>query len=533
MPDAIAIEQFERRLIELGCPSRRLREKVRELSEHYHDLKEAALAEGCSEIEADARASAWLGDPVVLAENLMIVLRQASWWGRHPLIGFGLLPVLTYIFIWAGCLGLLVGICRFLGWLAGPAYNLDDASVAALQDDSRIFYGIEKPLKDSLDIVACVLLTRVFCWLAWRSGRGWKWVIATCGACSLASAMVYTWLQPHNLSVGLSWPFAPGWPTVVPAVAAVAAFVYQRRLEGRLAPIPRMPDRARPSPDTRSDLLRRCSLTPTHLLVTLMTVGIVALVMVWQNARRTEAGQNVAESARHAELKNSVWAAERAATLALLKSRQQILAGGGETTIDLRPWLNMSLTASASDSVDARKNNLASLPAGIHIFAGVPFDVAGRAQLVGRTATQLLGRFPTGIRNIPIGDKCDRIHLLHGASNLSALGREIARLVLHYENGTQARIGIVGGSDVLDWWGPIYNTDSGIGRYVKSPGAELAWVGTNPWIKARAPDFSLRLYRSTFANPHPDLAIKSVDYVSTLTDANPFLVGLTVEQSNH
>jgi hypothetical protein len=45
----------------------------------------------------------------VLAENLVMGLRQSSWWGRHPLIGFVLLPVLFYIFIWAGCLGALVG----------------------------------------------------------------------------------------------------------------------------------------------------------------------------------------------------------------------------------------------------------------------------------------------------------------------------------------------------------------------------------------------------------------------------------------
>jgi hypothetical protein len=45
MPDAIAIEQFERRLVELGCPGRPLRERVEELGDHYHDLKAAALAD--------------------------------------------------------------------------------------------------------------------------------------------------------------------------------------------------------------------------------------------------------------------------------------------------------------------------------------------------------------------------------------------------------------------------------------------------------------------------------------------------------
>ena len=92
MPDATTIQQFERRLIELGCPARQLRSRVRELADHYQDLQEAEQADGFSEAEAAARAAARLGDPIVLAENLVLDLRQASWWGRHPVIGFCLLP---------------------------------------------------------------------------------------------------------------------------------------------------------------------------------------------------------------------------------------------------------------------------------------------------------------------------------------------------------------------------------------------------------------------------------------------------------
>jgi len=48
-----------------------------------------------SEADAEARADAQLGEPAALAEQLALVLRRSSWWGRHPFIGFCLLPVLA------------------------------------------------------------------------------------------------------------------------------------------------------------------------------------------------------------------------------------------------------------------------------------------------------------------------------------------------------------------------------------------------------------------------------------------------------
>lgn len=54
-------------------------------------------------------------------------------------------------------------------------------------------------------------------------------------------------------------------------------------------------------------------------------------------------------------------------------------------------------------------------------------------------------------------------------------------------------------------------------------------MGSNAYIKRRQPHLSLRLFKSTFRNPRPDLEIATIDYVSTDTAAAPFLLGLTVE----
>jgi hypothetical protein len=522
MRNAIAIEQFERRLIELGCPARRLRSSVQELEDHYQDLQAAALAEGCSESEAASRASLALGHPVVLAEQLVLGLRRASWWGRHPIIGFCVLPLFSLVLIWLGFLGMLVGIGWFWGWLLGPAYRLDQSVISALQSDPVFFNGVAKPLILGTEAVSAIFLTAGFCWLAWRAALGWKWVMATCGASGLACLFCYLWIQPHNLTIGISW-HQPHWPLIfIPLTVAVAVFLRQRTLENRLPPIHRTLHHAISTRPSLWERLYDGFRTPTYWITTLLVA-----MLLWAVSLRLAETRHSA--ARRTQLIKFIRPAERAATLAQLKARQQTDAGGHETMIDLKPWLNMALDTDTGGLLRMKGNNLASCPGGVHIFAGVPFEVAGRAQLFGRDMTAIAKLFPARIRNIVIGARCDRLHLLHGACDVSTQGQAVARLVLHYADDSMAEIPIIAGEHLQDWWGPIYNTDSGAGRYTTDPGTELAWAGSNPAIHKHAPDFSLRLYRSTFANPHPELEIKTIDYVSTLTQSAPFMVGLTLE----
>jgi hypothetical protein len=234
------------------------------------------------------------------------------------------------------------------------------------------------------------------------------------------------------------------------------------------------------------------------------------------------------EIAQKKQLHLKVWPAERAATFALLKAHESVPVLPHEKTIDLKPLLNRTLADSLGGTDKDKENNLAALAPGIHTFDGVPFDVQGVLKLRGSALANGDKKLPTWKR-IPLRSKCSRLYLLQGTSRLDTPGDRIAWLILHYRDGSMARTDINGGEHVLDCWGPIYNTDAGIGRYTTSPDAELAWAGSNPDIMENRPDFSLRLYRTAFANPHPELEISSIDYVSALSGASPFLAGLTIE----
>jgi hypothetical protein len=522
MPETVVIAQFQRRLVQLGCPSRRLREKVRELAEHHADLKLAALEQGLSEMEAGRRADALLGDPVLLAENAVTLLRQSSWWGRHPVIGFCILHQLGFVPAWAGCWAVLCALCWLLGRIFGPAYTIDHQLAGVFSDDPALFNGIVRPANVGLTLAATLVVVLVFCWMARSSAVGLKWMLTACAFCSLTCYFSLADIQPHNVTVGYGvgyWWRSPQWIyAVIPLLVAALIFLRQRRREASLVSVP-MEQRSkcrRRAP--RQSIFR----TPTYWVVTVLALVLLQFVVAALADYSTD-------KTREAQIKAKVWPAERAATLALLKARQSATVPANAQTLDLKPWLNARLLDSTDGPADVKENNLAQLPSGVRAFGGIPFDVEGKIQLLGEPLPISQRKFPGRINAIPLNRKCARLHLLHGASALHSPGNKIARLVLHYSNGSSAHIEIVGGRHLLDWCGPIYNTDAGDGRNTTSPDSELAWAGSNPWISEHAPDFSLRLYKTTFANPHPELEITTLDYVSTLSGPAPFLLGLTTE----
>jgi hypothetical protein len=518
MPEAGAILRFQKRLVELGCPAFQLRRKVRELAEHHEDLQQAAREEGLSEAEAADRATRLLGEPLALAEQITAVLRQSSWCGRHPFIAFCLLPPL------------LLPVASFLAiylsfQLLEIYFTAGPWSVTA--NGGAGFQFLVGAARDA-SYFAITSVTLMFCWFARRSASGMKCALWSCLLCSLHGYFSQVSVLPHRFVYGYNFPlfWTPGdWilPTI-PLLIALLVFARQWLSVHRLpiASADFSPE-FEPEPAPRPFFLRSHYFTPTSLTAAILAIAAVSLAL---SARTVFTRQR----AHAAELKARVWPAERTAVIQTLRARQIPATALSAITISLNSRLNCSLAEAIDGPPEAAANNLASLPRGIHVFAGVPFDVRGRIQLAGRALLETRTQFPAKVKGIAISRKVQRLHLLHAATSLKdeLLGKPIAGLVLHFADGSQERIPIIAGDHVLDWWGPIYQTGAASQRKPSSSTSELAWVGINPWIAREQPDFSLRLYRSTFDNPHPDREVATVDLVSTLTDAAPFLVGITV-----
>ena len=219
MPDYIAQLRF--RLLELGCPVARLQRMVREVADHREDLVQAALAEGLSMPEAGAQADERLGNPQTLAEYLMVSRRQASWCGRHRVIAFGLLPLLTFPVLWALvlCLHLTLGYALGFGW--------NHNRLRAVADNPSTFHYLVMTVNGA-DYVAIAVVTFLFCRLAGQSAVGRSWRLLAGLICTLYSLFIVTYLSPHNFTLGLTPQ--PHWlQAAIPLLVLGMAHWNQRR----------------------------------------------------------------------------------------------------------------------------------------------------------------------------------------------------------------------------------------------------------------------------------------------------------------
>jgi len=233
MPKPDFIDQLRRRLVELGCPLRRLRRLVQEVADHREDLKQAAVQEGLS--GAEARADAQLGDPLELAGHLMTVVRRSSWWGRHVFIAFCLLPLVVVPVLWAWLLVMNMLLVFALG------YGWDFNKLHAAEDNPATFHHLAMGVQGA-DGVAMAVVGLLFCWLARRSAVSLKWMGIACGICSLYALFFSVQIQPHThiFSLGVSATWTSPWTALlwslhwgraaIPLLMAGAVYAWRRRL---------------------------------------------------------------------------------------------------------------------------------------------------------------------------------------------------------------------------------------------------------------------------------------------------------------
>jgi hypothetical protein len=179
---------------------------------------------------------------------------------------------------------------------------------------------------------------------------------------------------------------------------------------------------------------------------------------------------------------------------------------------------------SLSDSLGQKPdgNNFSSLGPGLHTLDGIKFDVRGLVHLSGQAVKREGQVFPERVDGILIGQKCRRLHFLQASSWESDPGTPVGSYVLHYADGEKRELPIVFGKDTANWW------FSGVPVEASEPaGARVVWAGHNALSDRN--NNAICLLKSTRDNPRPDVEVVSIDFVSSMSLAAPFLVALTVD----
>jgi hypothetical protein len=188
--------------------------------------------------------------------------------------------------------------------------------------------------------------------------------------------------------------------------------------------------------------------------------------------------------------------------------------------IDLSAHYNLGLR----ESVDGLEgNDLAELLPGVQTLAGVHFDVRGIVRLGQKDGPS---PSPESIRDIRVGQRCRWLHFLQATPSNSELGTQVGSYILHFADGHREELPIVYGQDLANWW--FYGLPWELRELKGRRHALVAWAGDNCPARRKL-DASICLWKSTRENPHPDVEVVSIDFVSASKGTAPFLVGLTVE----
>lgn len=183
--------------------------------------------------------------------------------------------------------------------------------------------------------------------------------------------------------------------------------------------------------------------------------------------------------------------------------------------IDLQKKANQKLDEDLHGK-DNPQNFLGELPRGKQTLEGVKFEIGEKLLQLG---SKNLKDFPEKIEGIKVGRFVTKLHFLHGTGHWADPDAVIGKYLVVYADKSTDEIEIAYGKDVHDWW--TYPNTKEVTR------GKVAWKGKNQ--AATKAGATLQLFLLTWKNPHPKKKVDHIDFVSTMTNCEPFCVAITAE----
>jgi hypothetical protein len=198
----------------------------------------------------------------------------------------------------------------------------------------------------------------------------------------------------------------------------------------------------------------------------------------------------------------------------LAQARQRRMSAYQFTPIDLGPYANRGLKDDKAEGIvgpaNQGNNDLSEVPTGLQNFAGIPFLISTPKSVITLYSTQANNMdLPKAVNGIKVAQKADALFFI---TNIAWGAKEPFKFVVHYEDGSSVEIPMILYQQVYGWWD---NPDEkGLSDTMAKFGCFPAWKGTNPMVKAQG-RWGIMLPAYEWANPHPEKAIKNLDFVST------------------
>ena len=130
---------------------------------------------------------------------------------------------------------------------------------------------------------------------------------------------------------------------------------------------------------------------------------------------------------------------------------------------------------------------------------------------------------PMAIEGIELGQTCESIHFLHACSwGREEPGVEVARYLIHFEDGSVEPLPVIYGKHMADFW-----IQSQTPRQIAQL-ENIVWE--RPFTTAGGTEGRLALTRQTWKNEtHRGVKVSHIDFISAGKQAAPVLYGITLE----
>ncbi len=171
-------------------------------------------------------------------------------------------------------------------------------------------------------------------------------------------------------------------------------------------------------------------------------------------------------------------------------------------------------------------NDLSFLPPGVRQYGRVSFDVRGAVVLGGGSHSYR----PARVAGIRVAAPARTVHFLHAVNLLDRHyrtiplpeGTEVGHYLVRLETGGVLTVPVRLGHEVWNWHMPPSRIET-----AGPDEPHAVWKSVN--AISRTAGHMTALYLTSWTNPLPQAQVDSIDFVSAGTEAEPFLVGLTVE----
>jgi hypothetical protein len=225
-------DELRKEFVRRQLPPHYAQRLLAELSDHFNDFKEDRMSTDAADFKSVVHQ---LGSPRDIGAAATAQYRRQRFSGRHPLLVFAVLPIVSLPMLFVG---LLFGV----GWMLYLIAPEETLAAGGVEPDwvPLVF----QTAVCAFVILPAIALSLMLCRAARKAALGWKWPLAACLLLALLSGSAFTKVvrqksadKPGLLMIGLGIPLPSQTPLqLVQMIAPLAVgswAIWRRRKESK------------------------------------------------------------------------------------------------------------------------------------------------------------------------------------------------------------------------------------------------------------------------------------------------------------